>query len=256
MSATGGGIKVDRRVALVIDLLLLLLVWHVAATALNRSFLPTPWTVLTTFSREVQGPLLVHSWASLRRVLLSVVAGSAAAAPLAVLAAESRLVDTFLSPLVYFLYPTPKIVFLPIIVFLLGLGDPSIVFLIALIVFFQVYVIVRDALARVPAATLDSVASLGGGRRHRLRYLYVPLSTSAVLTALKVSVGTSIAVLFIAESIGNNVGLGYYIVVDQWNRFAYAKVYAGVLMIALLGSALFGALSWLEARATRWQGTR
>lgn len=248
--------RLNPRVALAVDLVLLLVVWHVAATSLGRAFLPTPWVVVTTFLKEVQGPLLMHSWASMKRVLLSVLAGTAVAAPLAVLAAESRLLDNFLSPLVYFLYPTPKIVFLPIIVFLLGLGDPSIIFLISLIVFFQVYVIVRDALARVPVATLDSLASLGGGRRHRLRYLYAPLSASAVLTALKVSVGTSIAVLFIAESIGNNVGLGYYIVVDQWNRFAYPKVYAGVLMIALLGSALFGLISLLEARSTRWQGSR
>lgn len=246
---------VNPRLALVIDLILLVLVWHVAAVTIDRSFLPPPWKVLTTFLSEVQGPLLLHSWASMKRVLISVLVGAATAAPLAVLAAESRLLDGFLSPLVYFLYPTPKIVFLPIIVFLLGLGDPSIIFLIALIIFFQVYVIVRDALARVPVATLDSLASLGGGRLDRLRYLYVPLSAGAVLTALKISVGTSIAVLFIAESIGNNVGLGYYIVVDQWNRFAYPKVYAGVLMIALLGSALFGLISWLEGRATRWQGS-
>src|SRR5690625_7599412 len=89
-----------------------------------------------------------------------------------------------------------------------------------------------------------------------LRYVYQPLSVSAVFTALKESVGTAIAVLFIAESIGNNVGLGYYIVVDQWNRFAYNKVYTGILAIALLGSILFGLLSWLERRVNRWQAAR
>jgi len=97
------------------------------------------------------------------------------------------------------------------------------------------------------------VASLGAGRWHGLRYVSLPLSVSAIFTALKVSVGTAIAVLFIAESIGNIVGLGYYIVVDQWNRFAYNRVYAGILAIALLGSCLFGLLSWLERRANRWQ---
>lgn len=243
------------RLALALDLLLLLVVWHVSAVSLDRSFLPTPWVVLQTFVQEIQGPLLGHTWASFRRILFSVLAGTVVAAPLAILAAESRILDSLLSPLMYFLYPTPKIVFLPIIVFLLGLGDPSIIFLIALIVFFQVYVIIRDAARQVPRATLDSIASLGAGRWHRLRHVYVPLSVSAIFTALKVSVGTAIAVLFIAESIGNNVGLGYYIVVDQWNRFAYAKVYAGILTIALLGSAMFASLSWLEARSSRWRSS-
>lgn len=247
------GFRINPRLALAIDLVLLTVIWHIAAVSMDRSFLPTPWVVVQTFWQEIQGPLLGHTWSSVVRILLSVLAGTAVAAPLAILAAENRVLDSLLSPLMYFLYPTPKIVFLPIIVFLLGLGNPSIIFLISLIVFFQVYVIVRDAVAKVPRATLDSISSLGAGRWQRLRYVYLPLSVSAVFTALKVSVGTSIAVLFIAESIGNNVGLGYYIVVDQWNRFAYAKVYAGILAIALLGSLMFSGLSWLEARFSRWQ---
>lgn len=248
--------RLSPHLALAVDLLLLLLVWHVSAAALGKSFLPPPAEVLKTFVAELRGPLLLHSAASLKRILLSVAAGTLAAAPLAVLAAENRLLDSFVSPFMYFFYPTPKIVFLPVIVFLLGLGDPSILFLLSLVVFFQVYVIVRDAVDRVPQATLDSVASLGAGGRQRLRYVYVPLSISAVLTALKVSIGTAIAVLFIAESIGNNVGLGYYIMVEQWNRFAYTKVYAGVLAIALLGNLLFQAISLLDRFVNRWQDGR
>ncbi len=249
------GRRFDPRLMLLVDLVLLVAVWHIAAVSLGRPFLPTPLVVLQTFFSEIaSGGLLEHTWISTGRVLSSVLIGTAVAAPLAILAAESRLLDSFLSPLIYFLYPTPKIVFLPIIVFLFGLGNPSIVFLITLIVFFQIYVIVRDAVATVPRATLDSVAALGAGRWQRLLYVYLPLSRGAVLTALKVSIGTAIAVLFIAESIGNNVGLGYYIVVEQWNRFAYAKVYAGILTIALLGSLMFSAVSWLERRVNRWQG--
>lgn len=244
----------NRRLALALDLVVLLAVWHLAASLLGRSYLPAPLEVLRTFWQELQtGGLLRHSWVSAQRVLVSVAAGSLIAAPLAVLAAESRRLDSFLSPLIYFLYPVPKIVFLPIIVFIFGLGNPSIIFLIALIVFFQIYVIVRDAAAGVPPEMLDSLASLGPSRLERLRYVYVPLSLSATVTALKVSIGTAIAVLFIAESIGNNVGLGYYIVVEQWNRFAYAEVYAGILAISLLGSLLFSLLSWLERRLGRWK---
>jgi len=245
--------RLPPRVALLIDLVLLVLVWHVSSVLLDRSFLPPPLKVVRAFVTELQGPLLLHTWASLKRILLGVAAGTLVGAPLAVLAAEYRLLDSFLSPFMYFFYPTPKIVFLPVIVFLLGLGDPSILFLISLIVLFQVFVIVRDAVARVPQATLDSVASLGATGRHRLRYVYVPLSAGAVLTALKVSISTSIAVLFIAESIGNNVGLGYYIMVEQWNRFAYEKVYAGVLAIALLGSFLFQAVNAVDSFVNRWQ---
>jgi ABC-type nitrate/sulfonate/bicarbonate transport system permease component len=243
----------NRRTALIIDLIVLLVLWHIAAESLQKPFLPTPLQVLVAFISELQNGLLIHVGVSTRRVLVSVFLGAAIAAPLAILTAQNRLLDMFISPLMYFTYPTPKIVFLPIIIFFLGLGDPSMQFLIALIIFFQVFVIVRDAAAQVAPETLDSVYSLGANRWHTLRHVYIPMSIPAVLTALKISIGTAIAVLFIAESIGNNVGLGYYIIVEQWNRFAYEKVYAGILAMSLLGLGLFVLLSQLEQRLSRWQ---
>lgn len=245
--------RLGRRAVLLLDVALLLLIWFAAAQLLDKNYLPGPGKVVQTFVLELRGGLLRHAWVSTWRVLVSVALGSLVAAPLAIAAAESKTLDRFLSPLIYFLYPVPKIVFLPIIILILGLGNPSIIFLIALIVFFQIYVIVRDATAQVPLETVDSVNALGASRWQRLRYVYIPVSLPAVVTALKVSVGTAVAVLFIAETIGNNVGLGYYIVVEQWNRFAYAKVYAGILALSLLGSALFLGLSLAERRLNRWQ---
>jgi NitT/TauT family transport system permease protein len=246
----------SRRLILLLDVLALLALWFVASRSLNQPYLPDPLRVIETFAAELALTLPGHIAASARRVALSVLFGALTAAPLAILAAQNRLFDRVVSPLLYFIYPAPKIVFLPVIIGFVGLGDPSIVFLMALILFFQVYVIVRDAAAQVPPQTLDSVRSLGAGRFDLLRYVYVPMSIPAVLTALKISVGTAIAVLFIAESIGNNTGLGYYIVVEQWGRLNYPKVYAGILAISLLGLALFGSLTLLEKRLSRWQGAK
>lgn len=244
-----------RRRALIIDLVILIALWFIAAESLDKAFLPSPLTVVQTFFAELGSDLPEHIFISARRVLVSVLIGALTATPLAILSAQIKRLDMFVSPLVYFAYPAPKIVFLPIIILLVGLGDPSMVLLISLIIFFQVFVIVRDAAAQVPPQTLDSVHSLGANPWHMLRYVYLPMSIPAVLTALKVSTGTAIAVLFIAETIGNNVGLGYYIVVEQWNRFAYDKVYAGILAMSLLGLVLFLVLNTLEKYWGRWQET-
>lgn len=245
----------NRRTALplFIDLIALVLLWALAASWLKLPFLPNPWAVFTTLLSELQGGLIPHINASVWRIFVSVGIGTLVAAPLAVVAAQWPLLDRFLTPLLYFAYPAPKIVFLPLIILFLGLGNPSIIFLITLVIFFQVYVIVRDAAQQVPPETLDSVKSLGARRRHLLRYVYWPLTLPAILTALKISIGTAIAVLFISESIGNNVGLGYYIVVEQWGRFAYTKMYAGVLAMSILGLLMFTLLSALERYWTRWQ---
>lgn len=268
-----------RRTLLVISQMLLLVFgWHVLAVRLERPFLPQPLLVFGTFFTELlgedtvtglltvtswsdvqaalaepNGRLLADAWASLKRIGVSVFWGTLLAAPLAIATADNRWLDRLCSPLLYALYPVPKIVFLPVVIFFLGLGDPSIIFLIALIVFFQIFVIVRDSAGQVPPQTLDSLEALGANRWQRLLHVYVPLGIPAVITALKISIGTAIAVLFIAESLGNTDGLGYYINSLQLNRFAYNKVYAGIVAISLLGSMLFGVLSWLERRSSRWQ---
>lgn len=245
--------RLRRRWPLLLDLALLLLLWHAAAAALDANFLPPPLTVLERFAAELRdGELWMHTLVSARRVGVSIALGTALAVPLAVLAAQMRPLDRFVTPLLYFTYPAPKVVFLPLIVVFLGLGDESKIFLIGLIIFFQVFVIVRDAAGQVRPETLESINALGANHWHRLRYVYVPVSLPAVMTALKVSAGTAIAVLFIAETIGTTTGLGYYIM-NAWGRFAYPSLYAGILAMSLLGLGLFVLFDLLEKRLTRWQ---
>ncbi len=241
-----------RPAILLLDLLVLLVIWQFVAGANTIPFLPPPTAILRVFLAELSGDLPGHFLISARRVLVSIAIGISIGAPLAILSANLPLLDRILAPLLYLAYPVPKVVFLPIMIWLVGLGDESKVTLISAIIIFQVYVIVRDAALRVPTQTLDSVASLGAGRAQILRYVYWPVSLPAVLTALKVSSGTAIAVLYIAEQTATFQGLGYYIKLHFIN-IQYEKVYVGVLAMSILGLLLFAALSALEARISRWQ---
>jgi NitT/TauT family transport system permease protein len=69
-----------------------------------------------------------------------------------------------------------------------------------------------------------------------------------VLTALRLSVGTAVAVLFFAESFATSAGLGYYIIVETWTRLAYAEMYAGVVAMSLLGLGFYLGIDRLEKR--------
>jgi ABC-type nitrate/sulfonate/bicarbonate transport system permease component len=246
---------------LVIDLILLTVIWHVAAVEAESDFLPTPGAVAERLSIELQfedlndlpdNHLIEQTVVSFRRVIVSVGIAVALAAPLALLAMQAPLLDRLLTPLLYFLFPAPKVVFLPLIILFLGFGDEARIFLITLVIFFQVFVIVHDAGSQVPPETLESIRSLGAGRWHLIRYVYIPVSVPAVITALKISTGTAIAVLFIAETIVGRTGLGYYIK-DADQTFAYEKMYVGVLVLSLMGLALFSVFWLAEQYLTRWQ---
>ena len=109
---------------------------------------------------------------------------------------------------------------------LVGVSDFSKVLLIALILFFQILVVVRDEAVDLNRDLLLSARSLGAGRLALYLFIYVPGTLPAMLTSLRLSVGTAIAVLFIAEQSLTNWGLGYYIIVRTYQVLRYTEMYA------------------------------
>jgi len=99
---------------------------------------------------------------------------------------------------------------------------------------------------------VQSVRSLGAGRLELLRYVYLPACLPSVLTALRVSTGTAVAVLFLAETFATQSGLAYYITVEAWGRMDYPEMYAGVIAMAALGLTIYILLDRLERRVCEW----
>ena len=184
--------------------------------------------------------------------MLAIVLAAATAAPLGVALGTSPRLYTISAPVIYLSYPIPKIVLLPILLLFLGLGDATKIVMIALILFFQVLILVRDQVRNVRPELVLSVRSLGAGRIDLLRHVYVPASLPGLFSALRVSTGVAIAVLFFVESFGTREGLGYYILVESWGRLDYPEMYAGVIAMALLGLGLYYILDGIERRVCRW----
>lgn len=227
--------------------------WAATAALLSRPFLPSPMVALTALAAmSSDGTLWPHAWASLGRVLAALALSFPPAAAMGLAAGRSRRVDAVVSPLLYVIHPLPKAAFLPILMLLLGLGEASKIALMALITFSQVAVAVRDAARRIPAQLLDSVRSLGAGRGALVRYALVPAILPDTLTALRVSLGTSVAVLFLAETFATETGLGF-LIVDSWARIDYPDMYAAILALSALGLALFAAVDASERILCPWR---
>jgi len=229
------------------------LCWIALAAALDRDIMPYPWQVLPVFIEEMRGDLWDHTLVSAQRVLTAIVAAVLFATPIGLGLGQIRVLNRIFSPLIALVHPIPKIVFLPVILVVMGIGETSKVFLIALILFFQILVVVRDEAASLRPELIQSVRSLGAGRRALFRYVYFPASLPAVLTALRVSVGTAIAVLFIAEQYSTREGLGYYIMTLTWQRLRFEQMYAGILAMSLLGRVLSIVVGLLERIVGRWR---
>ncbi len=243
-----------RAFNLLLAVLIFIACWIALAAALHREIMPYPWDVWPVFVSEMsEGDLWRHTTVSAGRVLKAIAVAVLIATPVGMGLGQIRVLNRIFAPLIGLAHPIPKIVFLPVILVVLGIGETSKVFLIALILFFQILVVVRDEAAGLRPELIQSVRSLGAGRRALFRYVYLPASLPAVLTALRVSVGTAIAVLFIAEQYATREGLGYYIVQLTWQRLRYDRMYAGILAMSLLGLVLYVVVDVLERVIGRWR---
>ncbi|HEX7432580.1 MAG TPA: ABC transporter permease [Anaerolineaceae bacterium] len=232
--------------------LVLVAAWQLLAMAIQKPIVPPPWRVFQVFISELGNGLFAHFLVSLWRVLASIVLSVLLAAPAGIILGQSRQLDRLFSPLIYLLYPIPKVVLVPVVLLILGVGNLAKILIIFMILFFQILVLVRDQASALRPELIQSVRSLGAGRRALFRFVYLPASLPAVLTAIRQSVGTSVAVLYVAESFATQQGLGYYISLNGSSLYNYPAMYAGILAMSLLGLGLYFGVDWLEKLLCPW----
>lgn len=226
--------------------------WHLFAVALDKPVLPTPLTAVEAFAHDLPRGLGEHFLISLARVTVSIAAAFALAVPLGLFLGREERFDRFIAPLIYVVYPIPIIVFLPVIMTFFGVGNFSKVLLIVIVVFFQLLVTTRDAARQVNSAVIDSMRSLGARTPDIYRHVVWPAALPKVFTALRIGSGTAIAVLFIAETIASQEGLGYYLL-DAWTQWRYPQLYAGIMAMGIMGLAVYTVIDLADRRFCPWE---
>lgn len=229
---------------------LILVLWTILHLILNKTFIPNPLETLTYIATHLL-PLGSHLLVSFYRIALSIIITILLGGGLGIIIAQNKKVDQFISPLIYTLYPVPKIAFLPLIMLLFGLGNTSKIILISLILFFQITLSVRDSVKNIHPSYFLAIKSLSNKKSAKYIHVILPAMLPNLFTALRVSVGTAISVLFFAENFATNLGIGFFIM-DSWIKLDYIAMFAGIIMISLMGSIIFGAIDYLETKYCPW----
>ncbi len=228
------------------------ILWYLLAVIADTRVLPTPVAVYLDLNGLYDNRLHIHILISLYRVLCGVGISLLLGVSAGLLMAYSGTWNKVLNPLVYFTYPVPKTALLPVAMLLFGLGDISKILIIVLILVFQVIIAVRDAVLDIPDETYNPIRSLGASRLQIFRYITIPAILPAMLTNLRLSIGTALSILFFAEGYGTQYGIGYYIL-DAWTRIDYTGMYAGIAAISLFGFVLFVLIDMLEEAVCKWK---
>lgn len=230
----------------------LFFLWQMLSLVLHLPIVPSPYAVLLCLQQTFPSTIAVHTCFSLGRIAAGLFFAVCIGYPLGIFMGYTTWADRILSPFVYLLYPVPKIALLPILMLLAGVGEISKVLMIFLIIVFQVVIAVRDAVRSIPQETYIPLLSLGASFFSVFRHVLWPASLPKFITAVRVAMATAISVLFFTETFGSQHGLGYFIM-DAWLRVNYLEMYAGIVVLSLLGLFLFSLLDLLEKRVCRWQ---
>ncbi len=223
--------------------------WWLLAVLVASPALPGPVQTVREVGANA-ATLLPQTMVSLERLVAGLALGALMGAPIGLASGMLPRVDRFVSPVLYILYPIPKIVFLPVLFVFFGLGGQAKVLLIVIAVAFQMMVTMRDAARAVPKGLMEAMRSLGGNERLVFFHVVVPATLPYLFSGLRVSTGTAVAILFIAESMAGSTGLGYYIM-HSWSMLEYARMFSGIVALAVVGVVLYELFDLAERKLTR-----
>ena len=158
----------------------------------------------------------------------------------------------WIHPLMRLVGPLPATAWLPLAFFIFPTSAAASTFLIALATAFPLTVLTWSGVAGVQSAYYDVARTLGANSRFLVLRVAIPAALPHVFVGLFMGLGSSFAVLVVAEMLGVKSGLGWYL---QWAQgwAAYANMYGALLVMALMCSALITLLFRVRDHLLAWQ---
>ncbi len=216
-----------------------------------RWFLPPPSIVASALVTS-RATLLHHTWVTLQEVLVGFALSLVLGILVALAIASSRVVERAFYPFVIASQAIPIIALAPILLIWFGYGMTPKVIVVGLICFFPIVVNTVDGLRSVDPELIDLLRSMGAGRVAIYRIVMIPSSLPYLFSGTRIAAAVSVIGALIGEWVGSSAGLGYFMIRSA-GQFATAKVFAAVLVSAVLGLVLFGLVSILERFFLPWQ---
>ncbi|MFP4315099.1 MAG: ABC transporter permease [Desulfovibrionales bacterium] len=218
----------------------------------KKLFLPRPDAVLMAFAEMYrEGILLQYTWDSTYRVMVGWALAVVMAVPLGVFIATSRRGAGLCAPVIEFARYLPVVALVPLTLLYFGIGDSQKFAVIFLGTFFQLVLMVADSVSTVPSELTRAAATLGASRGQTYRMVLLPAALPGIMDDLRITIGWAWTYLVVAELVAANSGLGYMIMRAQ--RFlAIDRIFAGLIIIGLLGLITDFVFKWLTRVTVPW----
>lgn len=230
--------------------------WEGAVRALGVKpiVLPAPSVILAELAANLPW-YLGHAWYTLITTLAGFAVAVLVGIALAVVIVESRLLESTVYALIVGLNSVPKVAVAPLFVVWLGTGYEPKIAIAFLIAVFAVVIDTVLGLRSVPADVLDLAHSLRGSRFDVLFRIRFPCALPAIFSGMKVAISLALVGAIVGEFVSSQRGLGYVILSAQ-GMFDIPRVFAALVVLAVLGILLFWAIVWAERRLIPWHASQ
>lgn len=241
----------------VASVLVLLVLWWVLTTGtqvIRQLYFPSPeslWAAVTTLNTR----LLEDALATLARVLISWIGGSALGVVVGLLMARSRGFFYLVNPVIEAVRPVPPVALIPFVILWFGIGDSGKIFLGALACFMVMVVNTTVACGNVPPVYIQAAESLGARRNQVYRTVVLPAIVPEILSGFRIGSALAFAVIVAAEFLGADAGVGR-LIMQASRTLNTAVVLLGTIVIAVMAVLLDVAISRISAYITRWSPQR
>lgn len=220
---------------------------------INAFFFSSPSRIAVTAFHEVQNPRL---WNDFRVSGTELVAGYLAAVflgvPLGLLAGWYRRFNYFIDPWLNFLYATPRVALLPLIVLWVGIGIWSKIVVVFLGAFFTIVLNTLYGVRTVDKRLLDVATSFGASDRRIFTSVVFPGSVPFIIAGLRLGVGRALIGVIVGELYAANAGIGYMITLAS-QTLQTSRLLFGVLILTFMGVIAVELIRLIEKRFQRWR---
>ena len=200
---------------------------------------------------DSRGLLLDHTWVTLEEALVGFGIALGGGIVLSGLIIMSRTLERVIYPLVIGSSTVPWIVIAPLLIIWLGYGMQHKVIVVALISFFPIVVNAVDGLKSADPDMMNLLRTLGANRWQVFSKVQVPSCLPFMFSGIKIAIAVSVIGAVVGEWVGSSEGLGY-LAIRSKSQFLTERVYASIVLLALMGIGLFLVAGLLERLLLPW----
>lgn len=249
MKARDRGINLGLEIVVPLVLIAIYAIW---AAPRDDLFFPPLGEILSTFVDSWLSDRIVKDvWPSLYRMALGFLLAALFAVAIGIVLGLSRRARVATTPMIDFFRALPPPALLPLTILVLGVDDKAKVALIALVCFFPILLNAMTGVSGIDPTLRETARMYGISRRDQMLHVIIPGALPAIFAGLRTSLSLAVIMMVISEFVAATNGIGFGI----WRAkrlFDIPEMWAGIILLGILGYTLNMILIAIERRVLRW----